>query len=166
MKKLAQFSAAEAGASSAVWKATQLEYGTSVELSRSVNNIKTAETRSDRSDTEASVRLHTRAVSIFFISIVQNSYIYKMQDYVFLILQVVVAKEAVGSLGGMVRQLGLDQLENESRRMAPLNTDLSQPTRNFTREESSRGLYKKVLTPFAVVRSVLFTIFSGKVLES
>ena len=78
----------------------------------------------------------------------------------------VVAKEAVGSLGSMVRQLGLDQLENESRRMAPLNTDLSQPTRNFARQESSRGLRKKVLTPFAVVRSVLFTIFPGKVLET
>ena len=55
------------GATSAVWQATQLEYGTSVEISRSFNNIKTAETRSDRSDTEASVRIHTRAVSIFFI---------------------------------------------------------------------------------------------------
>ncbi|KAL1825893.1 hypothetical protein DCAR_0314087 [Daucus carota subsp. sativus] len=127
MKKSAQFSAAEAGASSAVWKATQLEYGTSVELSRSVNNIKTAETRSDSSDTEASVRLHTRAV--------------------------VVAKEAVGSLGGMVRQLGLDQLENESRRMAPLNTDLSQPTRNFTRQESSRGLHKKIISSLLTPRN-------------
>ncbi|ONH94064.1 hypothetical protein PRUPE_8G268100, partial [Prunus persica] len=48
---------------------------------------------------------------------------------------VVVAKEAVGNLGGMVRQLSLDQFENESRRMIPMNNDLSHPNKKFTRQK-------------------------------
>lgn len=56
----------------------------------------------------------------------------------------VVAKEAVGNLGGMVRQLSLDQFENESRRMIPMNNGLSYPTKKFTRQESPQGLHKKV----------------------
>lgn len=61
-------------------------------------------------------------------------------------LQVVVAKETVGSLGGMVRQLSLDQFENESRRMNPVNNDMSYPTKRFTRQKSPQGLPKKVST--------------------
>lgn len=60
------------------------------------------------------------------------------------VLQVVVAKEAVGNLGGMVRQLSLDQFENESRRMVPMNNELSYPTKKFTRQKSPQGLHKKV----------------------
>lgn len=59
-----------------------------------------------------------------------------------LLLQVVVAKETVGSLGGMVRQLSLDQFENESRRMVP-QSELSYPTKKFTRQKSPQGLHKK-----------------------
>ena len=55
----------------------------------------------------------------------------------------VVAKETVGSLGGMVRQLSLEHFENESRRIVPLNNDLSQPTKKFTRQKSPQGLHKK-----------------------
>lgn len=58
-------------------------------------------------------------------------------------LQVVVAKEAVGSLGGMVRQLSLDQFENESRRMIPSNNDSSFATKKFARQRSPQGLHKK-----------------------
>lgn len=56
----------------------------------------------------------------------------------------VVAKETVGNLGGMVRQLSLDQFENESRRMVPMNNELSYPTKKFTRQKSPQGLHKKV----------------------
>lgn len=52
------------------------------------------------------------------------------------------AKETVGSLGGMVRQLSLDQFENESRRMVP-QSELSYPTKKFTRQKSPQGLHKK-----------------------
>ena len=55
-----------------------------------------------------------------------------------------VAKEAVGNLGGLVRQLSLDQFENESRRMLPMNNDASYPARKFTRKKSPQGLHKKV----------------------
>lgn len=58
-------------------------------------------------------------------------------------LQVVVAKETVGNLGGMVRQLSLDQFENESRRMIPSHNDLSNPTKKFARQRSPQGLHKK-----------------------
>lgn len=60
------------------------------------------------------------------------------------ILQVVVAKEAVGNLGGLVRQLSLDQFENESRRMIPLQNDMSYSAKKFTRQKSPQGLHKKV----------------------
>lgn len=59
------------------------------------------------------------------------------------LLQVVVAKETVGSLGGLVRQLSLDQFENESRRMIPINNDLPYPTKKFTGQKSPKGLHKK-----------------------
>ena len=48
-----------------------------------------------------------------------------------------------GNLGGMVRQLSLDQFENESRRMIPVNNDLPYPTKKFTRKKSPQGLHKK-----------------------
>ncbi|KAE8647321.1 serine/threonine-protein phosphatase BSL1 [Cucumis sativus] len=117
MEKLREASAAEAEAASAVWHAVQ---AASVEdTSVSDDNSRAAETTSDGSDYEADVRLHPRAV--------------------------VVAKEAIGNLGGMVRQLSLDQFENESRRMIPSN-DLSYPTKKFTRQKSPQGLHKKVIS--------------------
>lgn len=54
-----------------------------------------------------------------------------------------VAKEVVGNLGGLVRQLSLDQFENESRRMIPSNADLTYSTKKFTRQKSPQGLHKK-----------------------
>ncbi|KAM1150734.1 hypothetical protein FF1_031286 [Malus domestica] len=121
MEKLREASAAEAEAASAVWQAVQSTSATPAEeTSVSDDNSQVAETLSDGSDTEADVRLHHRAV--------------------------VVAKEAVGNLGGMVRQLSLDQFENESRRMIPMNNDLSYPNKKFTRQKSPQGLHKKVIS--------------------
>lgn len=76
-------------------------------------------------------------------------------------LQVVVAKEAVGNLGGMVRQLSLDQFENESRRMVPMNNDLSYPTRRFTRQKSPQGLHKKAYTIECFVFISCFILLVG-----
>ncbi|XP_038709187.1 serine/threonine-protein phosphatase BSL1-like [Tripterygium wilfordii] len=121
MEKLREASAAEAEAVSAVWHAAQAACANSAEdTSVSDENSHAAETNTDGSDTEADVRLHPRAV--------------------------VVAKEAVGNLGGMVRQLSLDQFENESRRMVPMNNDLSYPTKKFTRQKSPQGLHKKIIS--------------------
>lgn len=120
MEKLREASAAEAEVATAVWQAVQAASASPPEeTSVSDDNSQVAETTSDGSDTEADVRLHPRAV--------------------------VVAKEAVGNLGGMVRQLSLDQFENESRRMNPMN-DLSYPTKKFTRQKSPQGLHKKIIT--------------------
>lgn len=43
-----------------------------------------------------------------------------------------------------MRQLSLDQFENESRRMIPSNNDVSYPPKKFTRQRSPQGLHKKV----------------------
>ncbi|KDO87445.1 hypothetical protein CISIN_1g002713mg [Citrus sinensis] len=121
MEKLREASAAEAEAANAVWQAAQAASAVPPEeTSVSDDNSQVAEATSDGSDTEADVRLHPRAV--------------------------VVAKEAVGNLGGMVRQLSLDQFENESRRMIPLNNELSYPTKKFTRQRSPQGLHKKIIS--------------------
>lgn len=120
MEKLAEASAAEAEAASAVWKAVQVaSTGPVEERTVSDGHFQVPETTADGTDTKADVRLHPRAV--------------------------VVAKEAVGNLSGMVRQLSLDQFENESRRMIPLNSDLPYPTKKFTRQKSPQGLPKKII---------------------
>ncbi|RID70790.1 hypothetical protein BRARA_C02774 [Brassica rapa] len=122
MEKLTEASAAEAEVASSVWRAAQLD-STSLdeEPSASDGSSPTVETTSDGPETEGDVRLHPRAV--------------------------VVAKETVGSLGGMVRQLSLDQFQNESRRMVPMNnSDVPQPTKKFTRQKSPQGLHKKVIS--------------------
>ncbi|XP_039027439.1 serine/threonine-protein phosphatase BSL1-like [Hibiscus syriacus] len=121
MEKLREASAAEAEAANAVWQAAQAASAVPPEETYVSNgNAPASETNSDASGNEAGVRLHSRAV--------------------------VVAKEAVGNLGGMVRQLSLDQFENESRRMIPSNNDLSYPTRKFARQRSPQGLHKKVIS--------------------
>ncbi|KAJ8898656.1 hypothetical protein K2173_004690 [Erythroxylum novogranatense] len=121
MDKLREASAAEAEAASAVWQAAQAASANSTEdTSVSDDNYQTAEVTSDGSETGADVRLHPRAV--------------------------VVAKETVGSLGGMVRQLSLDQFENESRRMLPVNNDTPNAVKKFTRQKSPQGLHKKIIS--------------------
>ncbi|KAH7517153.1 hypothetical protein FEM48_Zijuj09G0032100 [Ziziphus jujuba var. spinosa] len=102
LEKLRLASAAEAEAATAVWQAVQAASSAPAEeTSVSDDNSQAAETISDGSDNEADVRLHPRAV--------------------------VVAKETMGNLGGMVRQLSLDQFENESRRMIPIISALLRP---------------------------------------
>ncbi|CAL1390356.1 unnamed protein product [Linum trigynum] len=121
MEKLREASAAEAQAASAVWQAAQAaSINSAEETSVSDDNSQAAETTSDGSEVEADVRLHPRAV--------------------------VVAKEAVGNLGGMVRQLSLDQFENESRRMVPTTSDTPNPAKRFMRQKSPQGLPKKVIS--------------------
>lgn len=132
MEKLAEASAAEAEAVTAVWQAAKAASVESVEDEASDGNLTGAhagdklhvsETSSDGSEAdtlEADVRLHPRAV--------------------------VVAKETVGNLGGLVRQLSLDQFENESRRMFPSNSDQTYSTKKFARQKSPQGLHKKVIS--------------------
>lgn len=61
--------------------------------------------------------------------------------------KVVVAKETVGNLGGMIRQLSLDQFENESRRMHPSSAESSAPSKkHLNRQKSPQGLHKKVIS--------------------
>ncbi|KAK6940892.1 hypothetical protein RJ641_030423 [Dillenia turbinata] len=122
MEKLVEASAAEAEAATAVWQAVQsTTTAAAEETSLSDDNSQVPETNSDGSDNEVDVRLHPRAV--------------------------VVAKEAVGNLGGMVRQLSLDQFENESRRMIPANNDLSYSTKKLNRQKSPQGIISTLLRP-------------------
>ncbi|XP_043711293.1 serine/threonine-protein phosphatase BSL1-like [Telopea speciosissima] len=122
MEKLVEASAAEAEAVSAVWEAMKAASTIPGEEAASVSDhsLHVPETSSDGSDSEGDVRLHSRAV--------------------------VVAKETVGNLGGLIRQLSLDQFENESRRMIPLNSDPSNPTKKFFRQKSPQGLHKKIIS--------------------
>ncbi|KAI7730984.1 hypothetical protein M8C21_030836, partial [Ambrosia artemisiifolia] len=115
MEKLVEASAAEAEAANAVWQAAQAQ-AANVDASVADDNSQPVESCSEGSDGEGDVRLHPRAV--------------------------VVAKEAVGNLGGLVRQLSLDQFENESRRMVPLQNDMSSSAKKFTRQKSPQGLHK------------------------
>lgn len=63
MEKLAEASAAEAEAASAVWQAVQAASASPTEeTSVSDGNSQAAETTSEGSDIEADVRLHPRAV--------------------------------------------------------------------------------------------------------
>ncbi|KAG9457527.1 hypothetical protein H6P81_002035 [Aristolochia fimbriata] len=133
IEKLVEASAAEAEAVSAVWQAAKAassvpgEGGLSEGKSSTdqlESKFQAAETSSDGSETdpmERDVRLHPRAV--------------------------VVAKETVGNLGGLVRQLSLDQFENESRRVCPLPSDQSNPLKKtYSRQKSPQGLHKKIIS--------------------
>ncbi|XP_076883046.1 serine/threonine-protein phosphatase BSL1-like isoform X2 [Bidens hawaiensis] len=119
MDRLVEASAAEAEAAYAVWQAAQAQ-AANAEPSVTDNNSQPADNNSEGSDEERDVRLHPRAV--------------------------VVAKETVGNLGGLVRQLSLDQFENESRRMIPLQNDTPYSAKKFTRQKSPEGLHKKVIS--------------------
>ncbi|XP_047334395.1 serine/threonine-protein phosphatase BSL1-like [Impatiens glandulifera] len=118
MTKLAKNSADEAKAASVVWQVANQASPTD-ESSGSENNP-TAESTSDGSDNELDVRLHPRAV--------------------------VVAKDAVGNLGLLIRQLSLDHFENESRRIVPVNNDQPYSARKITRQRSPQGLHKKIIS--------------------
>ncbi|KAL4572083.1 hypothetical protein LXL04_018852 [Taraxacum kok-saghyz] len=67
---------------------------------------------------------------------------------------VVIAREAIGNLGGLVRQLSLDHFENESRRMMPFPHDMSHPAaKRFMRQKSPQGLHKKVISTLLTPRN-------------
>eukprot|EP00250_Pteridium_aquilinum_P013389 c21313_g1_i2 orf=756-3668(+) len=60
---------------------------------------------------------------------------------------VVVAQEPGGALGGLVRQLSLDQFENEGRRVSYGNVDSGIAARQLLdRQMSTRGLHKKIIS--------------------
>ncbi|PWZ10595.1 hypothetical protein Zm00014a_018348 [Zea mays] len=127
---LIEASTAEAEAVSAVWRAAKEASAASSEdsLSEGIGSESPLSETSpmpedfdDGGSLEPDVKLHSRAV--------------------------VVAKEAVGDLGCLVRQLSLDQFENESRRMHPSNNDQSYPgRRTLNRQRSPQGLHKKVIS--------------------
>lgn len=130
--KLVEASAAEAEAVSAVWQAAKAASSVSTEEGSSTENDSADKAEGNEGSQEVGlddssmdgipdVRLHPRAV--------------------------VVAKETVGSLGGLVRQLSLDHFENESRRMYPSNGDQANPARrNLNRQRSPQGLHKKIIS--------------------
>ncbi|KAK9057273.1 hypothetical protein SSX86_022108 [Deinandra increscens subsp. villosa] len=119
MERLAEASAAEAQVANAVWQAAQAQAANPEEIPFS-DDSQPAENNSEGGDMEGDVRLHPRAV--------------------------VVANETVGNLGGLVRQLSLDQFENESRRMIPSQNDLSYQNKKITKQRSPEGLHKKVIS--------------------
>ncbi|KAL9228111.1 hypothetical protein vseg_003725 [Gypsophila vaccaria] len=119
--KLVEASTAEVEAVKTVWQAAQAASSSPPDDTLlSQGSTPAPDTPSDGAYADVGVRLHPRAV--------------------------VVAKEAVGNLGGMVRQLSLDQFENESRRMIPVSVDHSNPNKKFIRQKSPQGLHKKVLS--------------------
>ncbi|XP_039115325.1 serine/threonine-protein phosphatase BSL1 homolog isoform X2 [Dioscorea cayenensis subsp. rotundata] len=126
-------SAAEAEAVSAAWLAAKEASSVSSDSDLSDRNgpLPDAEDKSQVMDASSDdglagplqpdVRLHPRAV--------------------------VIAKEAVGNLGGLVRQLSLDHFENESRRMYPSNADQAYSNkRALNRQKSPLGLHKKIIS--------------------
>ncbi|KAM0882921.1 hypothetical protein ACQ4PT_031960 [Festuca glaucescens] len=126
---LTEASAAEAEAVSAVWRAAKEASVASSEdsLSEGIGSESPLSETSPMNDDlddgpmQPDVKLHSRAV--------------------------VVAKEAVGDLGCLVRQLSLDQFENESRRMHPANNDQSNSAKKaLNRQRSPQGLHKKVIS--------------------
>ncbi|XP_020580587.1 serine/threonine-protein phosphatase BSL1 homolog [Phalaenopsis equestris] len=125
--KLVEASTAEAEAVSAVWRAAQEALGASADKGLSQENESTnsvndqADTFGSNNTPQPDVKLHSRAV--------------------------VVAKEAIGNLGGLIRQLSLDHFENESRRMYPVNGDQTYPPKKFlNRQKSPQGLHKKIIS--------------------
>ncbi|CAA6662120.1 unnamed protein product [Spirodela intermedia] len=130
---LIEASAAEAEAGSAAWLAAKAASEVSMDDSSSDldrytdqgnDNLQSQEDSLDDNSLETlepDVRLHPRAV--------------------------VVAKETVGNLGGLIRQLSLDQFENESRRVYPSNSDQSyNGKKNLNRQRSPQGLHKKIIS--------------------
>lgn len=140
--KLVEASAAEVEAVRTVWQAAQAASSSPPDESPlSQGSSPITDTLSDGSDTDGDVRLHPRAVCTFTSLCFDCPFGFPVLNL--WLAQVVVAKETVGNLGGMVRQLSLDQFENESRRMIPV-ADQSTLGKKFTRSKSPQGLHKKV----------------------
>ncbi|KAI7757818.1 hypothetical protein M8C21_027177 [Ambrosia artemisiifolia] len=108
---------ADANATYASWQAAQTHIANPHEMMISNVNSQTILTNAEGGVEPRDVQLHHRAV--------------------------VIAREAIGNLGGLVRQLSLDHFENESKRMMPSPNDMS--AKRFTRQKSPQGLHKKVI---------------------
>jgi len=133
-------SAAEVEAVRTVWQAAQAASSPPPD-ERPVAQISPPPSTPGGSDIDFDVHLHSRAVcSLHFMC----SMCVSLPVLNFWLAQVVVAREAVGNLGGMVRQLSLDQFENESRRMMPMSSDALHSSKKFMRQKSPQGLHKKV----------------------
>jgi hypothetical protein len=72
-------------------------------------------------------------------------------DLWYVLVQVVVAAETGGALGGMVRQLSIDQFENEGRRVSYGTPESATAARKLLdRQMSINSVPKKVNTNFSV----------------
>jgi len=123
LDELVKASTAEAQAVSAVWEAAKAaSIGSQEDGSSEENDLKVQDNAElDSSDDLPDVRLHPRAV--------------------------VVAKETIGNLGGLIRQLSLEHFENESRRMHPGNSDQTYSAKKISnRQKSPQGLHKKIIS--------------------
>ncbi|XP_076898664.1 serine/threonine-protein phosphatase BSL1-like [Bidens hawaiensis] len=110
---------AEANAAYSTWQAAQAHIANPTDVMISNVNSQTVLTNSEGGAGARKVQLHPRAV--------------------------VIAREAIGNLGGLVRQLSLDHFENESKRMMPFPNDMSSSAKRFMRQKSPQGLHKKVI---------------------
>ncbi|CAM6045663.1 unnamed protein product [Sphagnum compactum] len=120
VESLVQASAAEAEAMSAALAAAEARAAAACESTGEAGE-KYSSDRDRGSDATSSVRLHHRVV--------------------------VVAAESGGASGGVVRQLSIDQFENEGRRVSYGTPDsTSQARRLLDRQMSISGVQKKVLS--------------------
>lgn len=131
LEVLEKASAAEAEAVSAHWAAAMAAAANNMENGEPIENNSSSDQASENVIASGStsvsheslgsdVRLHHRAV--------------------------VVAREPVGNLSNLVRQLSLDQFENEGRRMSPWNMDQAQGAKRLlNRQKSPVGLHKKII---------------------
>ncbi|CAK9190814.1 unnamed protein product [Sphagnum troendelagicum] len=121
VESLVQASAAEAEAMSAALAAAEARAAAAARESTGEAGEKYSSDRDRGSDATSSVRLHHRVV--------------------------VVAAESGGASGGVVRQLSIDQFENEGRRVSYGTPDsTSQARRLLDRQMSISGVQKKVLS--------------------
>ncbi|XP_071701460.1 serine/threonine-protein phosphatase BSL1-like [Rutidosis leptorrhynchoides] len=112
---------AEAYAANSAWQAAQMQIATPKETMVSDVDSHDAMITSESIDSPRDVQLHPRAV--------------------------VIAREAIGNLGGLVRQLSLDHFDYESKRMMPFPSDTSScPAKRYIRQKSPQGLHKKVIS--------------------
>ena len=84
--------------------------------------------------------------------LVKTAFASTLDDMLFLFLQVVVAAETGGALGGMVRQLSIDQFENEGRRVSYGTPENATAARKLLdRQMSINSVPKKVLFIWSMV---------------
>ncbi|KVH87792.1 hypothetical protein Ccrd_024922 [Cynara cardunculus var. scolymus] len=116
---------------------------------KQISTLIKPETDVEGNSAPAGIRLHHRAVSIMalFVSVLFSSFfLFLLKLNVFMDVQVVIAAEPGGALGGMVRQLSIDQFENEGRRVGygtPENVTAARKL--LDRQMSINSVAKKVI---------------------